>query len=88
MESEQGCGLDDHAELRNASRTHEQRRDPEDKAIKRSEIWRALSGSIANEQLMLEYQGLCGDSARATWAKKFRESNDQVNSEDEQIAHG
>ncbi|MEO8975423.1 MAG: hypothetical protein ABI552_06650 [Casimicrobiaceae bacterium] len=69
-------------------RIHEQRRDPEYKAIKRSEIWRALSGSIANQQLMLEYQGLCGDSACATWAKKFRKSNDQMNSEDEQIAYG
>ena len=37
---------------------------------------------------MLEYQGLCGDSAYTTWAKTFHESNDQVNSEDEQIAHG
>ena len=38
--------------------------------------------------LVFEHQGLCGNGACATRAKKFRESDDQVNGEDEQIAHG
>ena len=37
---------------------------------------------------MLESQRLCGDSAYTAWAKTFHESNDQENSEDEEIAHG
>ena len=56
--------------------------------IERAEIGRALSGSIADQQLMLEKQGLCGDGACATWSKEFRESHDQVNGKDEQFAHG
>ena len=55
---------------------------------KRAEIGRALSGSIADQQLMLEKQGLCSDGAGATWVKEFRESDDQMNDEDEQFAHG
>ena len=57
----------------------EKRRDPEHKAIKRGEIGRSLSGSIANQQLMLENEGLCGNCTRATWAEELCESNDQVN---------
>ena len=37
---------------------------------------------------MLEKQGLCSDGAGATWSKEFRESDDQVNDEEEQFAHG
>ena len=32
---------------------------------------------------MFEKQGLCSDSACPTWSKEFRESDDQVNDEDE-----
>ena len=37
---------------------------------------------------MLESQRLCGDSACATWVQELCKGDDQVNSEDEQIAHG
>ena len=37
---------------------------------------------------MFEEQGLCSDGARATGSKEFRESDNQVNDEDEQFAHG
>ena len=50
-------------------------------------IWGRVCGA-RQQQLMLEYQGLCGDNAYTTWAKTFHERNDQVNSEDGEIAHG
>ena len=37
---------------------------------------------------MFEKQGLCSDGACATGSKEFRESDNQVNDEDEQFAHG
>ena len=83
VESVQCCRLDDRAKLRDTPRIHEQRRDPEHKTIKRSEIGRSLSGSIANQQLMLENQGLCGDGAGTTRAEELYESDDQVNRQDE-----
>ena len=43
---------------------------------------------IAKQQLMLKEQGLCRDGACATGLKEFRESDNQVNGENEQFAHG
>ena len=37
---------------------------------------------------MLEKQGLCSNGACATGSKEFRASDDQVNDEQEQFAHG
>ena len=83
MESEQRCGLDKRAKLRNALGTHEWCGQPENEPIERAEIGRALSGAIADEQLMLEKQGLCSDGACATGSKEFCESDNQVNGKDE-----
>ncbi len=57
MKSEQRCGIVDYAKLRDAPGIDKQRRDPEHDAIKRREIGGSLSGSIANQQLMLEFAG-------------------------------
>jgi hypothetical protein len=46
-----------------------------------------LSGTIDHYELMLEQQQFCGDGAGAARAKEFRESNEQVNRQWEQIAH-
>ena len=43
---------------------------------------------MADQQLMLEKQGLCSDGACATGSKEFGDSDDQVNDEEEQFAHG
>ena len=72
----------------NPARAHEQRGQPEHEAIERGQIRRTLSGAIADEQLMLEQQGFCGDGAYATWAEQLREGDQQVNGEDEEFAHG
>lgn len=46
-----------------------------------------LSGAIADEQLMLQQQGLCGDGADATGADQLREGDRQVDAEYEEFAH-
>jgi len=68
-------------------RAHEQRGQAEDEAIYGREIGRPLPGAIADEQLMLEQQGLGGDGAHATGAKELREGDQQVNGQDEDVSH-
>ena len=73
VEFEQRCRLDERAQLRNPARAHEQRGQSEHDAIEGSEIRSALSGAIADQQLMLEQQRFRGDGADATGAEEFRE---------------
>lgn len=47
-------------------------------AVERGQIWGALSGSITDQQLMFEKWRLCGDGACTTWARKFCDSNQEV----------
>ena len=58
-------------------------------AIKRRwrEIRSTLSGAIADEQLVLQQQRLCGDGADATWAEQLCDGDQQVGGEDEEVAH-
>jgi hypothetical protein len=67
-------------------RAHKQRGQAEEEAIGRSEIGRPLPGAIADEQLVLEQQGLGGDGADATEAKEPREGDQQVNGKDEDFS--
>ena len=82
------AGLDERAELRNPARAHEQRGQSEHEAIEGGQIRRALSGAIADQQLMLEQQRFCGDGTYATRAEQLREGDQQVDGEDEEFAHG
>src|SRR6266851_3671737 len=66
---------------------HEEGGQPEHKAIERGEIRRPLSGAIADQELMLEQERLSGDPARAARAEEFREGNEQMDRQEEQIAH-
>src|SRR6266852_4875537 len=66
---------------------HEEGGQPEHKAIERGEIRRTLSGAIADQELMLEQERLSGDPARAARAEEFREGNEQMDRQEEQIAH-
>jgi hypothetical protein len=56
--------------------------------IKRGQVRRALSGAPSDDQLMLKQKGFGGDGANAAWSQEFGDRDDQVNREDEQIAHG
>src|SRR3984893_14754801 len=66
---------------------HEEGGQPEHKAIERSEIRRTLSGAIADQELMLEQERLSCDPAHAARAEEFREGNEQMDRQEEQIAH-
>ena len=66
---------------------HEEGGQSEHKAIERGEFRDALSGAIADQELMLEQQRLRSDPADATRAEELREGDEQVNRQDEQITH-
>jgi hypothetical protein len=68
-------------------RAHKQRGQAEEEAIGRSEIGRPLPGAIADEQLVLEQQGLGGDGADAAGAQEPREGDQQVDGKDEDFSH-
>ena len=88
MELEPCYGIDDCRKFLDTDGAHEQRGQPEQKAIERGQLRSALPESIADQHMMLEQQGLCSDGACPTGSKERRTSNDQVNDEDEQLAHG
>jgi len=54
VEFEQGGRFDEHATLLDPAGAHEQRGEPEDKAIERGEIRGALSAAVTDQQLMFE----------------------------------
>ena len=60
---------------------------PEHKAIEHGEIRRTLSGAIADQELMFEQERFSCDLARAARAEEFREGHEQMDRQEEQIAH-
>ena len=76
----------DYAQLRNAVWSHEQGGQPEHQAIGRALVRCSLSGTIAHQQLMFERQRFRGNSADATRAKEFRQRDEQVYRQKDQIA--
>ena len=59
----------------------------EQKAIKGGQVRGSLSGAIADDKLLLEQQGFRGDGADAAGAKEFRNGYEQVNRQEEHVAH-
>ena len=47
-----------------------------------------MTGAIADEQLMLQQQRLRSDGTYATWPEEFYKGDQQVNGENEEVAHG
>jgi hypothetical protein len=47
-----------------------------------------MSGAIADQELMLEQQRLRSDTANAARAEEFRKGDEQVDRQEERIAHG
>jgi hypothetical protein len=66
---------------------HKEGRQPKHKAIEHGEIWRTPSGAIADQELMLEQERLSHHPARAARAEEFREGNEQMDRQEEQITH-
>ena len=87
MELEQCGWAEDRGDFFDTAATHEQRGQPEHKSVEAGQIRRALSGTIDDHELMLEQQRLCGDGANATPAEEFRDNDEQVDDQEEQIAH-
>ena len=57
---------------------HKEGRQPEHKAIERSEIGRASPGPAADQKLMLEQDGLSCKPSHASRAEQFREGNERM----------
>src|SRR5580700_6516775 len=66
---------------------HKEGSQPEHKAIEHSEVRRTLSGAIADQELMFEQERFSCDLARAARAEEFREGDEQMDRQEEQIAH-
>ena len=66
---------------------HKEGRQPEHEAIEHGEIRRTLSGAIANQELMFEQERFSHDLARSARAEEFRESHEQMDRQEEQVAH-
>jgi hypothetical protein len=66
---------------------HKEGSQPEHKAIEHGEIRRTLSGAIADQELMFEQERFSCDLARAARAEEFREGDEQMDRQEEQIAH-
>ena len=66
---------------------HKEGSQPEHKAIEHGEIRRTLSGAIADQELMFEQERFSCDLARAARAEEFREGHEQMDRQEEQIAH-
>jgi hypothetical protein len=66
---------------------HKERSQPEHKAIEHSEIRRTLSGAIADQELMFEQERFSCNLARSARSEEFREGHEQMDRQEEQIAH-
>ena len=87
VELEQRGRLENRAQLRDATRADEDGGQSEHRAIERGEIRGALSGAIADQELMPEQQRLCCDPAHAARPEEFREGDEQMDCQEEKIAH-
>ena len=60
---------------------------PEHEAIDHREIRGASPGAIADQQLMFKQERLSRDASHATRAEQFHQGDEQMDRQDEQIAH-
>jgi len=67
--------------------THKESNQSEHKAIEGGQVRGSLSGAIADDKLLLEQQGFRGERADAARAKHFGQGDEQVDGQEEQIAH-
>ena len=87
MELEQCGWAEDRGDFRDTAAAYEQRGQSEHKSVEVGQIRRALSGTIDDHELMLEQQRFRSDGACATRAEEFRDGDEQVDYQEEQIAH-
>jgi hypothetical protein len=66
---------------------HKEGSQPEHKAIEHGEIRRTLSGAIADQELMFEQERFSCNLARSARSEEFREGHEQMDRQEEQIAH-
>jgi len=87
MELEQCGWTEDRGKFRDTVAAYEQRGQSEHNLVEAGQIRCALSGTINDHELMLEQQRFRSDGACATRAEEFRDGDEQVDYQEEPIAH-
>lgn len=87
LELEQCRRAEQCSDFLDAVPTQEEGGEAEQEPIERSEIRRALPGSIADQELLFEQQGFCDDGADPTGTAQLRDGDQQIDAEDVEFAH-
>ena len=85
--AERVSDLQNRCELGDSSGTHEQREQSEHESIDGGQRWGAPTRTAADDQLMLEEQRFGDDGANTAGQGELGQGDDQLNREENQIAH-
>ena len=70
-----------------AGRAHEERIHAGEDPIESSEVWRAFTGAIENQQLMLDQERFGHDRPQTAGTHEPSQGGNQVNQQNDQVAH-
>jgi hypothetical protein len=87
VEFQQGSGLQDNRQLSKPACRNEQRSKTQNEAIEGIQVRRPPPRTAADDQLVLQQDGLSQDGAHAARAYEFGDSDQQVDGEYEQVNH-
>ena len=87
MESQDRRRSQDDGRAEHAGRAHEERTHAGEDTVRCAEIRRAVSRAIENEQLLLDQKRFGDDRPQTARAQQPSEGGDQVDAQDEQVAH-
>ena len=88
MEPQEGGGFQDNCGPDQPARAHEEGTHARDDAISEVEVGRTLPGPIEDQQLLLDEQGLGHHGTRAARTGEPSDCRQEVEKEDDQLAHG
>ena len=80
-------GSQDDGRANHPGRAHEERTHAGEDTVRCAEIRRAVSRAIENEQLLLDQKRFGDDRPQTAGAQQPSEGGDQVDEQDEQVAH-
>lgn len=87
VESLQRNRLENRGDLRDSSGTDEQRGQSEHESIDGGQRWGAVPRTTADDQLMLQDQGLGDNGANTTGSHELGKGDDKLNREKKQVTH-
>ena len=87
MESQNRRWSQDDRRAEHAGRAHKERTHPGQDPIRCAEVRRPLTRAIENQQLLLDQKRFGDDRPQTAGAQQPRKGGDQMNEQDEQVAH-